>query len=379
MAREPEQRNMQSVLTTVAEHAEYGETHGLLPPPTLAAMKQAGLLRLWRPKPLGGFETPPVEYVRLAEEVAARDTAAAWLMMVVANTSFDLRLAADTFVEEVFGDDRDALICETFNRPFRAEAVDGGYRVSGASPFASGCKHADWIGHTALVGDRLLLVFHPAGALVIEEDWDTLGLRGTASNTVTARDVFVPVHRTIDFSAAPPVNEYFQSTLYRHPEAILTATFPPVALGALRSALAAADDLAASKVPFASRSTLKHRHLAQVRYGRALAAYRAVRALLHQELDSAWGRAEQGTPFSRRHKADLFLACTFALQGCADAVAELSQSVGTSGIYRRSPIERAFRDVQVIRHHAFGAEGRFATVAQAYWGLDVDFPLLEMN
>jgi hypothetical protein len=33
----------------------------------------------------------------------------------------------------------------------------------------------------------------------------------------------------------------------------------------------------------------------------------------------------------------------------------------------------------VIAQHAFGAEGRFATVAQAYWGLDVDFPLLTMD
>ena len=237
--------------------------------------------------------------------------------------------------------------------------------------------------NTALAGERLLLMFHPAGALRIEEDWDTLGLRGTASNTICAEDVFVPEHRVIDFSASPAVNAYFQGTLYRLPEAILTATFPPVALGALGAALGAMDEIAANKVPFAAKSTLKHRHLAQMHYGKALATSRAVRALLHQELSSAWARAESraapGTAFSRQHKADLFLACAYALQGCADAVGELARGVGTSGIYRRSPIERAFRDVQVIRHHAFGAEGRFATVAQAYWGLDVDFPLLEMD
>ncbi len=373
------QQRLDSVLATASEHAGYGETHGSLAPQTLKALKSAGLLRLWRPQTLGGFEISPWEYVQLAEQIATRDTAAAWLMMGAANTTFDMRLASESFVEEVYGDDQDAVVCETFNRPLQARAVEGGYRVSGGTPFASGCKHADWLGHTALEGERLLLMFHPAGALRIEEDWDTLGLRGTASNTICAEDVFVPEHRAIDFSASPAVNDYFQGTLYRLPEAILTTTFPPVALGALAAALAATDEIATNKVPFAAKSTLKHRHLAQMHYGKALATSRAVRALLRQELSSAWDRAESGIAFSRQHKADLFLACAYALQGCADAVGELSRGVGTSGIYRRSPIERAFRDVQVIRHHAFGAEGRFATVAQAYWGLDVDFPLLEMD
>ena len=114
-------------------------------------------------------------------------------------------------------------------------------------------------------------------------------------------------------------------------------------------------------------------------YGRALGGYRAARALLHRELDGAWQRVAEGRTFSRRDKGDLFLACAFALQTSADAVAELARGVGTTGIYRRSPVERAFRDLQVIRHHAFGAEARFATVAQAYWGVEVDFPLLEMD
>lgn len=371
--------DLDSVLQTLRTHAEFGERHGRLAPESVAALKDSGLLRLWRPRTLGGYEIPPGAYAELAEAVARQDTAAAWLMMVNANTTFDLRLASEALLEDMFAADADAVVCETFNRPMQAVAVDGGYTVTGATPFASGCRHADWIGHTALVEDRLLLLFHPADAVDIEDDWDTLGLRGTASNTIRAAERFVPAHRVIEFGAPPAPNRHFGGQLYRLPEAILTATFPPVALGALSAALAAVDRIADDKVPFASRSTLKHRQLAQLHYGRALAAYRASRALLHQELDRAWQRIATDGVFSRRDKADLFLACAFALQSAADAVSELAMGVGTTGIYRRSPVERAFRDLQVIRHHAFGAEARFATVAQAYWGLDVDFPLLEMD
>jgi alkylation response protein AidB-like acyl-CoA dehydrogenase len=371
--------DLDDVLATVGAHADFGERHGSLAPESVAALRDSGLLRLWRPRSLGGYEVSPRAYTELAEAVARRDTAAAWLMMVSANTTFDLRLASAALVEEIFGANADAVVCETFNRPMQAAPVDGGYTVTGSTPFASGCRHADWIGHTALAGDRLLLLFHPAAALTIEDDWDTLGLRGTSSNTIRADHRFVPAHRVIEFGAPRAPNGHFGGPLYRLPEGILTATFPPVALGALSAALEATDDVAENKVPFASGSALKHRQLAQLHYGRALGAYRAARALLHQELDGAWQRVGAGETFSRRHKADLFLACAFALQSSADAVSELARGVGTTGIYRRSPLERAFRDLQVIRHHAFGAEARFATVAQAYWGLEVDFPLLEMD
>ena len=51
---------------------------------------------------------------------------------------------------EVFAND-DVVLCETFNRPFGGSVVDGGFRVSGSTPFASGCRNAHWIGHTAVI------------------------------------------------------------------------------------------------------------------------------------------------------------------------------------------------------------------------------------
>ncbi len=50
--------------------------------------------------------------------------------------------------------------------------------------------------------------------------------------------------------------------------------------------------------------------------------------------------------------------------------------VHSSGIYTKSPLERYFRDVQVLRHHVCGAETRYETVGQVYLGLPPDFPVL---
>lgn len=359
-------------------HSAAAERAGKLSEESIDALTALGLLKLWRPRGLGGHELSPLEYALVAEHVAGSDSAAAWLMMVSANTTFDLRLAHEQFVEEVF-DNPDVILCETFNKPLNATAADGGFRVSGSTPFASGCRHAHWIGHTAVVDERFLLMFHPADALAIEDDWHVLGMRGTASNTITADGVFVPAHRVIDFTARPTVNRYYQGPLYRMPESVLTTTFSPVSLGLLASVLDAASRIAAQRQPFASTTTLKHRFPAQHSFGRALAGYRAARALLHRTLEVAYAQAVRAEAFSLTDKADLFLACAHALQSCADDVRLLSRALGTAGIYEGHTVERALRDTEVIARHAFGAEGRFATVAQAYWGAEVDFPLLAMD
>lgn len=370
-------RDVGPVLRT---HRDDAERNGYLSEPAVTALQQSGLLRLWRPAALGGPALPPLAYARAAEQVARDDSAAAWLMMVAANTTFDLRLGSEALVEEIFAAD-DVIVCETFNRPLTAHPVDGGYRVSGTAPFASGCRHAHWIGHTAVVDDALLLMFHPAGALTIEDDWHPLGLRGTASNSVTATDLLVPQHRVINLGAAG-LNRYYQAPLYRMPEAILTATFPPVSLGLLAAALDAATDTARARQPFASTRAMRHRPLTQQHFGRALAAYRAARDYFHATLVRAQERTlgpAAAPAFTLTEKADLFLACAHTLQTAAQATRDLARAVGTSAIHQGHVIERAWRDTEVIAQHAFGAEGRFATVAQAYWGLEVDFPLLAMD
>jgi len=67
---------------------------------------------------------------------------------------------------------------------------------------------------------------------------------------------------------------------------------------------------------------------------------------------------------------------THAVSSAVEAVELMYSVAGTSGIYTTSPLERYFRDVQVLKHHAFGAETRYETVGQVYLGLSPDFPFV---
>jgi len=79
------------------------------------------------------------------------------------------------------------------------ERVEGGYRVSGSKHFASGSPGGDLLVTSAAWttcpdGPAVLHFAVPLNApgVSVGNDWDTLGMRGTGSNTVTLANVFVP-------------------------------------------------------------------------------------------------------------------------------------------------------------------------------------------
>jgi alkylation response protein AidB-like acyl-CoA dehydrogenase len=72
----------------------------------------------------------------------------------------------------------------------------------------------------------------------------------------------------------------------------------------------------------------------------------------------------------------VLLALTHAVRSAVQVVELMYSVAGTSGISTKSPLERYFRDVQVLRHHVVGTETRYETVGQVYLGLPPDFPAL---
>ena len=122
--------------------------------------------------------------------------------------------------------------------------------------------------------------------------------------------------------------------------------------------------LARSKMPVAATTSLRERASAQAKLARAEATLRSGRLLLYDTLSEAWQATVAGVTFSLRQKADLQLAMANAVSSAVSAVELMYSVAGTSGIYTRNPLECYFRDVQVLKHHAFGAEIRYETVGQ---------------
>ncbi|MCF8534235.1 MAG: acyl-CoA dehydrogenase, partial [Reyranella sp.] len=175
-----------------------------LPPALLAALHEARLFRLLLPRSAGGEEVAPGVYMASVEEVARHDASVAWNLFVGNSSALVGAYIALDVAREIWRDPHTVVSWGPPNE-HRAKAVPGGYRISGRWDFASGCRAANWMGAHALVeeeggdlrlnsygrpGQRILLC--PVGQATLLDTWNTIGLRGTASDSYTFDDVFIP-------------------------------------------------------------------------------------------------------------------------------------------------------------------------------------------
>ena len=335
---------------------------------------------------LGGLEANPLTRALVMEEVTAQDSAAGWTLANPLDWAYLCGRLPDRGAEEIYSNGANVVIAAQFGRPMRAIPAEGGYRITGRSPFVSNCHDANWIATTAMVmatdqsrpeGEpEAVMAYLPRESCEIIDTWHVMGMRGTGSNDVALTDVFVPKARTFPFVPDFTPGSHYQGLLYRFPLiGVVASNLPPIVLALARRAIDEVSTLAQSKVPVAASTALRERTSAQAKLAQAEAVLRSGRVLLHDTLSDAWQATLTGKTFSLRQKADLLLAMTNAVSSAVKAV-ELMYSVAGSGIYTRNPLERYFRDVQVLRHHAFGAETRYETVGQVLLGLPPDFPAL---
>jgi alkylation response protein AidB-like acyl-CoA dehydrogenase len=373
----------------IREHTEETERERRLSPPVLAALHDAGMLRMCTPRSLGGLEVDPLTRAFVIEEIAGHDTAAGWTLANPLDWAYLCARLPDAGAEEIYGRGAHVVIAAQFGRPMQAAPAQGGYRITGRAPFVSNCYDATWIATTATVlageparaaetgAPEVVMAYLPRESCHVIDTWHVMGMRGTGSHDVAVTDVLVPTARTFPLVPEFTPGSHYQGPLYRFPlVGMVASNLPPLLLAVARRAIAEVAALAQSKVPVAASTVLRERASAQAKLAQAEALVRAGRVFLYETLRETWEATVAGEPLSLRHKADVLLAITHTVQSAVQAVELMYRMAGTSGVYTRSPLERYFRDVEVLRHHAFGAETRYETVGQVYLGLPPDFPVL---
>ncbi len=391
MAAEALLKEVERIRPILEECAPRAEAERALPDAAYDAMLDAGLFRMPAPKAFGGLELHPVEAYRVVEAVARIDSAAAWNLNQSSAVSGVLAWLPKEGGEEVYARGPDTIFAGGYFPPGPSVRVDGGWRVTARTAFASGCHRAEWFVVPMLEVDDQESKFDPRTedpprivALVPRDEvdlldtWHTSGMRGTFSADVSVDDVFVPDHRVgcIDPGhERPPAFASPQYGLWPWPT-IHGET--AVSIGVAAAAIDKLVDLATRKTPNYSRIPLHGREMAQHHAGRARGLVEASRAFIDAAIAEALGDAVRTGRCSEAALLRCQLAACFGAEACAEAVDLVSQIAGSSGFRLEHGIERHHRDVHVMAQHVTKTWSRYEDVGRMLFGLPPTFWLLEL-
>lgn len=307
---------------------------------TVEELRQADLFRVEQPVEFGGLGLSSLDRMQISRTLARGCGSTGWVHAVLASHAVLVGRFPPKVREAVWGKDDGALVSSAYAPTGTIVAADGGYRLNGRFPFASGCDLAQWAGVGARATDeggaaKMALV--PLASLTIIDDWQTLGLRGTGSKTLEANDVFVPA----DFVMSAVKIDQTTSPL----------TLCAVAVGVGEGAI---DRFLDHMVDRVSPVT-----------GLKAAESEVIQALVAEssaEIDAAWLIIEHavrhyGSMFAAgQNLTDLDKARLRRDQGyigrlVARAVERLYAACGGSAAYDKTPLQRVFRDAQTATLH----------------------------
>lgn len=355
----------------LAANAARHDADGTFVTESHSALRDAGLLRAAVPVELGGDGATVADLAALQRELAhvCGSTALATSMHqhVVAFTAWRYRRGlpgAEATLRRVA--EEGIVLVSTgggdYTRPQgEAVRVDGGYRVSGTKRFASQSEVGTVMSTMFTYDDpergkRVLNMAVPiAGDGVrVADNWNTLGMRGTASNDIEIADVFVPDDKVLadrPYGVIDPPLQVISSIAFP----IVSAVYLGVAESAYRAAVVAAGRRAED--PLVQRQVGLMAHRLQV-------AGWALEGALNAVGDD---------PAPSLETVVKVMAAKREIAEAGIEVCDLAMEVaGGSAFFKGSVIERAYRDVRAAKFHPLSPEDTLLQAGRSALGLAAD-------
>lgn len=349
-----------------------------IPAALFARLHEARLCRMLLPRSFDGDEIHPGHYMRVIETIARRDASVAWNLFV-ANSAALLAAHLEPVTAQIIFGPADALVAWGPPSAIVAKAEPGGYRVSGRWDFASGCRNATWMGAHCWVRDTegelrknqygqsaVLSLLFPVAQATLLDTWDTIGLRGTASDSYSVEDLFVAE----EFTGTREVPEARREPgpLYGFPmQGIYAVGVAGVALGTACEMLDAFKGLSSAKTP---RGYTRLADSAAVQSGVARAAARigAARAYILDTLDEIYAHAGAKGAIGVEDRARVRLATSNAIQGGIEVADWVYKQAGVDAIFPGGDFQRRFRDIHTLSQQIQSRDTHFEAVGQVLLG-----------
>ncbi len=360
-----------------------------LPPALLDKLHEARLFRLLLPRSANGIETDPITFFHVIETIARGDASTAWCLSQAGGCAMAAAYLDLPVAQEIFGRDPRAVLAWGPGPRVRAvECEEGGkvtgYKVTGVWAFASGGRHATWLGaHCPIYKadgtprldasgkqvERTMLV--RTEEVQWTDIWNVVGLRGMASDQFALNDHFVRADHSITRDFEKECRE--SGALYRMSAiTCYQVGFAGVALGIARATLDTFIDVARNKVPRGQKSPIRDNAVVQTNLAQAEIGIRAARAYLLQSMAEIWKDLAAGARITVDQRIVIRGASTNAIHKAREAVDFAYNAAGATAIFETHPLERRFRDIHTVTQQLQGRLSHFETVGAWMLGAEAD-------
>jgi alkylation response protein AidB-like acyl-CoA dehydrogenase len=241
-----------------------------------------------------------------------------------------------------------------------ATKVEGGFRIDARKIFSSGCLAGDLLSTSAVYEDPEAgaTVLHfavpfKAEGVTIHDTWRTLGMRGTGSNDVELKGVFVPDAAIAGRRPQAMWHPLFHAiSMLAFP--LIYAAYVGVADGARTRALQIAGGKDGDEGLWQTAGEMENAH-----------------AAAEMALEDMIRTAETSKPGPQTTNRAM-IGRTLVGDAAIRTVEKAMLVAGGASFYRKLGLERAFRDVQAARFHPLQEKPQLRYTGRLALGLDID-------
>lgn len=382
---DPTQLLPDDLLERFRARAAVHDRENTFPDDDLADLKAAGYLAILVPEELGGAGLGLVEASLLQQRLAGAAPATAlainmhlvWtgVAKVLADRgSDDLRFvqegaaAGEVFAFGISEAGNDLVLFGSGTDA--APLPDGGYAFTGTKIFTSLSPVWTQLGLHGLDtssadAPRMVYAFVPrsevqTGRVVVRDDWDTLGMRGTQSRTTVLRDAVAPADRVVRRLAPGPNPDPLVFGIFSVFELLLASVYTGIARRALELAVATAAKRTSKRTGRAYSQDPDIRW----RIADMALAYDALPPQLQALSRDVDELADHGSQWFAQLAGVKHRAVTAA----RSIVDEAILVAGGSSYFSGNELGRLYRDVLAGLFHPSDPESAHATVATAWLG-----------
>ncbi len=352
-----------SLVPLLADRAAATEVNRTLLPEIDQALDQAGLYRIALAPYLGGHGLEFSIHLEVAAELARGCGSTAWVQCLTGYQNMLIGLYPKATQDEVLAAGAPIRAGLVMGPPVTAERADGGVVLTGRWPYVSGVDQATWLMLSARDPDaapgapRVLTCLLRNDGLKVDDDWFAMGLRGTGSKTVVLDRLFVPDSHVMCFrdheGKGAPGAEVNRGVLYSgFPTSTLFAmVIAGPALGLAEAAIEAYGERLRTRWNARMPSLQTEWPSSQARLGRARARADAARRSYFHAVGALFDQVAAGDFPDPAGRVRYRLEIVEVVRACTDLVYDLFCDAGTGVMLGDTPLQRAFRDIHILRSH----------------------------